>query len=83
MIKVIAFDLVGVLVREKDIILTETEEKLERKFGPNINDSDYLTDAKEFINEDTNIIDITKNLINNLYQVKDIQGMYTDSSEIL
>ena len=29
MIKVIAFDLVGVLITEKDIILNDTEEKLE------------------------------------------------------
>ena len=30
MIKVIAFDLVGVLVTEKDINLNDTEEKIER-----------------------------------------------------
>jgi hypothetical protein len=43
MIKMIAFDLVGVLVSEKDIELTEVENKLERMFGPNINDSDFIT----------------------------------------
>ena len=41
MIKVIAFDLVGVLVNEKDIELTLEEDKLERMFGSNRNDSDY------------------------------------------
>ena len=30
MIKIIAFDLVGVLVKEKDIDLTEKEDKLEK-----------------------------------------------------
>ena len=47
MIKVIAFDLVGVLVSEKDIELSEVEEKLERMFGPNLNDEDYLKQAKK------------------------------------
>lgn len=47
MIKVIAFDLVGVLVSEKDIELSEVEEKLERMFGPNLNDEDYLQQAKK------------------------------------
>lgn len=49
MIKVVAFDLVGVLVREKDIKLSEVEEKLERMFGPNLNDSDYLVEARKII----------------------------------
>ena len=39
MIKVIAFDFVGVLAFEKDIKLTDEEEKLERMFGPNLNDA--------------------------------------------
>ena len=42
MIKVVAFDFVGVLVNEKDIELSLVEDKLERMFGPNLNDSDYL-----------------------------------------
>ena len=49
MIKVIAFDLVGVLVGEKSNVLNEIEDKLERLFGPNINDEDYITKAKEII----------------------------------
>lgn len=32
MIKVIAFDLIGVLASEKDIKLTKEEEKIERLF---------------------------------------------------
>lgn len=71
MIKVIAFDLVGVLVNEKDIELTPEEEKLERMFGDNINDSDYLLDARKIINKDSIIMRITEELIDKLYQVKD------------
>ena len=69
MIKVIAFDLVGVLVTEKEINLNDTEEKLERLFGANISDEDYINKASLITNE--NIIDITKNIINKLYVVKD------------
>lgn len=69
MIKVIAFDLVGVLVREKDIEMTNIEEQIERLFGPNMSDSEYLEKAKEIYLGD--IISITKDLVNKLYEVKD------------
>ena len=49
MIKVIAFDFVGVLAFEKDIKLTDEEEKLERMFGPNLNDADYLNNARKIV----------------------------------
>ena len=71
MIKVIAFDLVGVLVSEKDIELSEVEEKLERMFGPNLNDEDYLIEARKIIEKDLEVINTTKVLINKLYEVKD------------
>lgn len=71
MIKVIAFDLVGVLVSEKDIELSEVEEKLERMFGPNLNDEDYLKQAKKNVEKDLEVINTTKILINKLYKVKD------------
>ena len=71
MIKVIAFDLVGVLAFEKDIKLTTEEEKLEKMFGPNINDEDYLKKAKDIIQNNTITIKATKELINKLYQVYD------------
>lgn len=71
MIKVVAFDLVGVLVREKDIKLSEVEEKFERMFGPNLNDSDYLTEARKIIKKDSDIMNITYTLIDKLYKVKD------------
>ncbi len=70
MIKIIAFDFVGVLAFEKDIKLTNTEEKLERMFGPNLNDNDYLNKAKKLKN-DSNIIKTTKNIIEKLYEVQD------------
>lgn len=71
MIKVIAFDLVGVLVSEKDIELSEVEEKLERMFGPNLNDEYYLQQAKKIVEKDLEIINTTKVLIDKLYKVKD------------
>ncbi len=69
MIKVIAFDLVGVLVKEKDIELTEQEDKLERLFGPNISDEEFIYNSKHIINEDT--VSVAYNIINKLYEVKD------------
>ena len=71
MVKVVAFDLVGVLVTEKDIELSKEEEKLERMFGPNINDSDYLVAARKIIGRDSIIMNTTETLINKLYIVKD------------
>lgn len=71
MIKVVAFDLVGVLVNEKDIELSEIEEKLERMFGPNLNDADYLIEARKIIEKDLIIMNITEALIDKLYKVKD------------
>ena len=72
MLKVIAFDFVGVLVNEKDIDLEEQEDKLERKFGSNLNDEDYLTFAEQTLKiNNKEAIDITKNIINKLYKVRD------------
>ena len=71
MIKVIAFDLVGVLVKEKNIELTELESNLERLFGPNISDSEYLIQARKFHPKDVVIMRTTVDLLNNLYEVKD------------
>lgn len=72
LLKVIAFDFVGVLVNEKDIDLGEQEDKLERKFGSNLNDEDYLTFAEQTLKiNNKKAIDITKNIINKLYKVRD------------
>ncbi len=71
MIKVIAFDLVGVLVNEKDVELTEEENKLERMFGDNINDSDYLMEARKIIDKDSVIMRVTEQLIDKIYKIRD------------
>ncbi|MEG1287947.1 MAG: HAD-IA family hydrolase [Bacilli bacterium] len=73
MIKVVAFDLVGVLVNEKDIELTPEEDKLERMFGSNINDADYLIDARKIIDKDSILMRTTEELINKIYKVKDCE----------
>ena len=70
MIKVIAFDLIGVLVGEKNIELTSDEDKLERLFGPNISDEEYLEKAKEKIGENKPIYEMAKNIIFKLYRVR-------------
>ena len=88
MIKYIAFDLVGVLVKEKDIELTEIEDKIERLFGPNISDEEFIIKAKEYVDKDQ-IIDITNNIINKLYEVKnnnlfkDLKNNYSDINIII
>ncbi len=71
MIKLIAFDFVGVLVNERDIELTDVENKLERMFGPNLNASDYLIEARKLIEKDSIIMNTTESLIEKLYKVKD------------
>ena len=71
MIKLIAFDFVGVLVNERDIELTDVENKLERMFGPNLYDSNYLIEARKLIEKDSIIMNTTESLIDKLYKVKD------------
>lgn len=72
MIKVIAFDLVGVLVRETDFPLNEIESKIERLFGPNKSDAEFLSLVKENIvhYSDEEIINIVNKIINSIYEVK-------------
>ena len=69
-IKLIAFDLVGVLVTEKDLLLTEEENNIEKLFGANKSDEEYISLAKKYIKNKEELISVTKNLINNLYEVK-------------
>jgi FMN phosphatase YigB (HAD superfamily) len=71
MIKYIAFDLVGVLVREKDIELSIEEEKLERMFGPNIDDASYLKEGRLIIPKDSLLMATTLKLLDKLYYVVD------------
>ena len=63
--------IVGVLVNEKDIELTLEEDKLERMFGSNRNDSDYLMDARKIIQKDSVLIRTTEELIEKIYRVRD------------
>lgn len=89
MVKMIAFDLVGVLVKEKDITLTSEEEKLERMFGPNVNDADYLLEARKIIKKDSVLMKVTEDLINKLYELKEedlfkkIKSKYKDIKIII
>lgn len=69
MIKMVAFDLVGVLVSEKDIELTKIEDRLERMFGSNISDDDYFIEAKKIKNDVSK--DFIMQLITKIYEVKD------------
>ena len=72
MIKVIAFDLVGVPVREKDLELNEIEKKIERLFGPNKSDEEFLGLVKQNIiqTSDEEIISIVNKIINSIYEIK-------------
>ena len=70
-IKLIMLDLVGVLVFERDDVLNDKEDKIERLFGPNLSDEEYLNNKINIIYDKNELIDITKNIINKLYYVKD------------
>lgn len=70
-IKLIMLDLAGVLVFEKDDVLNDKEDKIERLFGPNLSDEEYLNNKINIIYDKNELIDITKNIINKLYYVKD------------
>jgi HAD hydrolase, family IA, variant 3 len=70
-IKLIMLDLVGVLVFEREDVLNDKEDKIERLFGPNLSDEEYLNNKINIIYDKNELIDITKNIINKLYYVKD------------
>ena len=70
MIKVIAFDLVGVLVKEKDIVLSNDEDKIERLFGPNRSDEEFYLEARKILpNKDISLL--ANNIISKLYEIKE------------
>ena len=71
MIKVIAFDLGGVLIKEKHIVLSNDEDALERLFGPNISDEEFINQGKLKIGSNKDILSISNDIINKLYEVKD------------
>ena len=72
MIKVIAFDLVGVLIRETDYPLNDIESKIERLFGPNKSDDEFIATVKKDIidTSDEEIIEIVNRIINSIYNIK-------------
>lgn len=71
MIKLIAFDFVGVLVRENDFELSEVEAQIERLFGPNKFHEDFLNKANKFVPEIAEINIIVNNIINNIYDIRE------------
>ena len=71
MIKVIVFDYGGVLVREKDIELTDVEDKLERFFGKNYSDEKYAKQVNKIEPNSAKALKTTKNIIDILYEIKD------------
>lgn len=89
MIKVIAFDLVGVLVRENDYKLNEIESKIERLFGPNKSDDEFICSVKETISDNTadEIIRISKHVIDSIYDskvsLKDLVDLKNKHKDIL
>lgn len=70
MIKVIAFDLVGVIVRENDFNLNDVEEKMERLFGKNYSDSEFIKMCIGFT-EHEDIVAKAKYIINNIYDERE------------
>ena len=72
MIKVVALDFVGVLVRENDCKLNEIESKIERLFGPNKSDEEFIFNIKKNIinTSEAKIINTTKHIISSIYDIK-------------
>ena len=72
LIKVIALDLVGVLVKENDFVLDKTDEKLERLFGKNRSDFEFSSKATEIVPSlDTNTLkERCKYILSSIYSLK-------------
>lgn len=72
MIKVIALDLVGVLVKENDFVLDKTNEKLEKLFGKNKSDFEFSSQATAIVpNLDINSLkERCKYICNSIYSLK-------------
>ena len=54
-IKLIMLDLVGVLVFERDDVLNDKEDKIERLFGHNLSDEEYLNNNEKRFDYDNNL----------------------------
>lgn len=71
MIKLVAFDLVGVLAYENDYELNEVEGKIERLFGANPSDEDFTKQALAYAKTKEEVQDRVHHIINNIYGVRD------------
>lgn len=83
MIKVIAFDLIGVLLRENDYVLSDQEDKIERLFGKNSSDEEVINKAMKLtgLSEDA-VVNEIKKIISSIYDVvidlREIKNKYKD-----
>ena len=71
MIKAIAFDFGGVLAHEKEIELSETEDRMERFFGKLDSDEEYLDKVQEIVPDREQAEEIAKGIVHKLYEAKD------------
>ena len=75
------------MVNERDIVLSNEEEKLERLFGPNLSDEEYLKEANKIVNDEKPeymmvAFDIGKTFRHEKYErykknLKEIEGLST------
>ena len=71
MIKVIAFDLVGVLLKENSFVLDEKHDKLERTFGKEISDEDVIKYGLTIgFNSEDEVIKAMEYIVSNIYDIK-------------
>ena len=71
MIKVIAFDLVGVLLKENSFELDEKHDKLERTFGKEISDVDVIKYGLTIgFNSEDEVIKAMDYIVSNIYDIK-------------
>ncbi len=70
MIKVIAFDMGGVLITEKDISLSPLENEIERTFGRNNSDEEFVNNLSYLKKSKDQILRKAKKIIFKLYEIK-------------
>ena len=76
MIKAIAFDLGGCIIRENDIEMSPQEEILEKEFGNLNSDEEYFARATKTLSlSEKEIKPIVRNLCSRLYSLKE-EGIF-------
>ncbi|MDD2435663.1 MAG: HAD-IA family hydrolase [Bacilli bacterium] len=70
MVKVIAFDLVGVLVSENDFELNEVEDRLERFFGKNISNEEFYEQVKHLVPDRNELNEMVNYIIFSIYDIR-------------